>query len=54
MGDVIAGVPEQGIDGAFAGAAGSHHVADISDGMAFFFEGRDGLQALWIPGLEHR
>ena len=54
MGDVIAGLPEHGIYGAFAGAAGSHHVADVSHGMAFFFEGRDGLQALWIPCLEHR
>ena len=22
--------------------------------MAFFFQGRDGLEALWISGLEHR
>ena len=54
MGNVIAGVPEHRIDGALAGAAGSHHITDVGHGMAFFFQACDGLQALWIAGLEHR
>ncbi len=54
MGNVIAGVPQHRIDGALAGASGSHHVTDVGHGMAFVFEGRDGLQPFWITGFEHR
>ena len=52
-GDVITGVPEHGVDRAFAGAARSHHIAHIGHGMPVLLQGLNGFEALWIAGLQH-
>ena len=54
MRDVIAGVPQHGVDGALAGAAGAHHIAHVGHGVTVLFERGDGLQAIRVPSLQHR
>ena len=54
VGNVVAGVPEHGVDRTFPGAAGPYHVAHVGHGMTLLFEGCDRFQTLGIPGLEHR
>ena len=54
MGNVIAGVPKHGVDGAFSRASGADHITHIGHGMTFLLQGFNGVESLWITGFQHR